>query len=99
MLAHAKVWDLETGEELFAEPLRGDKNTRNFTLSPDGRFVVATSGNSVLVWGVSGQHLQSAIAAATTVCLSPEFRRQNLGESDAEAHENWKACEHKYGRE
>ena len=46
-----------------------------------------------------GRVLQSTIAAATTVCLKPEFRRQNLGESATEARRKYEACERKHGRE
>jgi WD40 repeat protein len=99
MFADGKVWDVETGDELFAEPLRSQRDVRNFTFSPDGRYVAAKSGNSVYIWGVSGELLQSAIAAATTVCLSPEFRRQNLGESEVEARRKYEACEREHGRE
>jgi WD40 repeat protein len=94
-----RVWDLETVEERFDKPFRSDKRLETVDFSPDSERLVIKYGNKVLMLAVSGELLQSAIAAATTVCLKPEFRRQNLGESDARAHENWKACELKYGRE
>ena len=82
-----QVWDVDTGEERFPEPLRSDDP------------LITTSGNTALIWSVSGELLQSAIAAATTVCLKPEFRRQNLGESATEARRKYEACERKHGRE
>jgi WD40 repeat protein len=94
-----QVWDTDTGEERFPEPLRSDEPLRTAAFSPDGKFLVTTSGNTALMWAVSGELLQSAIAAATTVCLRPEFRWQNLGESAAEAREKYQACERKHGRE
>jgi len=39
-----------------------------------------------------------ALAAATTVCLPADFRRQNLGESDDEARRAYDAWEQKHGR-
>jgi len=93
-----EVWDVETAEERFAEPFEIDKRAGTIAFSPDGNYLAATAGNSVLIWAISGELLQSAIAAATRVCLSPEFRRHNLAESDVEAHENWKLCEQKHER-
>ena len=69
------------------------------TFSSDGRLLVTASGNRALIWAVAGELLQSTIAAATTVCLKPEFRRQNLGESATEARRKYEACERKHGRE
>jgi WD domain, G-beta repeat len=97
--ALVRVWDLDTGEERFAEPFESDKPIRTATFSPDGRLLVTASGNSALMWAIGGDLLQSAIAAATSVCLKPEFRRQNLGESDSDARRKYEACEHKHGRE
>jgi WD40 repeat protein len=97
--AFVRVWDLDTGEERFAEPFESDEPIRTAAFSPDGRLLVTASGNSALMWAIGGDLLQSAIAAATSVCLKPEFRRQNLGESDRDARRKYEACEHKHGRE
>ena len=94
-----RVWDADTGEERFAEPFPSDGSVRTATFSRDGSLLVMASGNRALIWAVAGELLQSAVAAATTVCLQPEFRRQNLGESDAEARRKYEACERKHGRE
>ena len=94
-----RVWDLDTGEERFAEPFLSNERVTTATFSLDGRLLVTASGNSALIWAVAGELLQSAIAAATTVCLKPEFRWQNLGESATEARRKYEACERKHGRE
>jgi WD40 repeat protein len=91
-----QVWEAKTGS---AQHTFSHGVVRTATFSPDGRFLVTTSGNTALIWSVSGALLQSAIAAATTVCLKPEFRRQNLGESATEARRKYEACERKHGRE
>ena len=93
-----RVWDVDTGEERFAEPIRSLDAITTTALSPDGNLLVTASGNMVSTWAVGARLLQTAVAAATTVCLTPEFRRQNLDESDAEARRAYAACEHGHGR-
>jgi WD40 repeat protein len=93
------VWDAETGEAWFVEPFEIDGQLRTPTFSPDARHLLTTSGNRAVVWAVAGELLQSAIASATTICLTPEFRRQNFGESDADARRKYEACERHHGRE
>jgi WD40 repeat protein len=96
-----RVWDLETAEERFDKPFRSDKRLKIIDFSPDSKRLLtkAVNAKKVELWAISGDLLQAAVAAATTVCLAPEFRRLNLGESDAEAYKNWKACERRHGRE
>ena len=93
-----RVWDVDTGEERFADPFRSSESLTTAALSPDGNLLAMLSGNVAATWAVGARLLQTAVAAATTVCLTPEFRRQNLGESDAEAQRAYAACEHGPGR-
>ena len=93
-----RVWDVDTGEERFADPFRSRELVTSAALSPDGARLLTASGPTVFTWAVGGVALQSALAAATTVCLPPDFRRQNLGESDDEARRAYDACERKHGR-
>ncbi len=45
----ARVWDLRTGRQLFVlQPNPGSVKDARF--SPDGRWILAVSGNSVLIW-------------------------------------------------
>ncbi len=96
--AAVRLWDVDTGEERFADPFRSREQVRVAALSADGARLVTAAGTLASTWGVGGGLLQSALAAATTVCLTPEFRRQNLGESDAEALRGYETCESKHGR-
>jgi hypothetical protein len=93
-----RVWDVDTGEERFADAFRTVESLTNAALSPDGIRLVTASGNTASTWAVGGELLDSILAAATTVCLKPEFRRQNLGESAADAVRAYEACERKHGR-
>jgi WD40 repeat protein len=94
-----RVWDAETGEAWTVEPFVSQDYVRTPTFSPDATSLLTASGNRAVVWAVGGELLQSAIRAATTACLTPEFRRQNLGESDADARRKYEACERQHGRE
>jgi hypothetical protein len=96
-----RVWDLETAEERFDNPLRSDERMEIIDFSPDSKRLLSKAARTkkVEMWAISGDLLQAAVAAATTVCLKPEFRRLYLLESDAEADQNWKACERSHGRE
>jgi hypothetical protein len=96
--AIVRVWDVDTGEERFAEFFRSAESVRSAALSPDGNRLVTASGNTASTWAVGGELLQAALAAATTVCLKPEFRGQNLGESAADAMRAYQACERTHGR-
>jgi WD40 repeat protein len=93
-----RIWDLDTGEERFADLFSADGTIRTAAASPDGRRIAMAVGTSVSMWAVGGDLLQAALAASTTVCLAPEFRRQNLGESAAEATRAYEACERRHGR-
>ena len=93
-----RVWDVDTGDERFTDPIASNGNVRTAALSPDGTRLVVVSGPRVAMWAVGGGMLQSVLAAATTVCLSAEFRQQNLGESAAVAMQAFEACERKHGR-
>jgi WD40 repeat protein len=93
-----RVWDVDSGEERFADPFRSEDRLPSLALSPDGSRLLAGGGQTASMWSVSGTLLQAALAAATSACLPPEFRRQNLGESEAEARRAFEACEHRHGR-
>ena len=92
------VWDADTGEARFAEAFVSPDHMRGAEFSRDGRLLLTAAGTQVSVWAIAGRELQAALAAAITVCLSSEFRRQNLGETDAEARRKQAACERKHGR-
>jgi WD40 repeat protein len=94
-----RIWDVDTGEQRFADLFSADDTIRAAAASPDGRRIVMAVGTSVSTWAVGGDLLQTALAASTTVCLSPEFRRQNLGESAADATRAYEACERRHGRQ
>jgi WD40 repeat protein len=96
-----RVWDLETAEERIDKPFRSGEVLKIIDFSPDSKrlLTIAVHTKKVAMWAISGDLLQAAVAAATTVCLRPEFRRLYLLESDAEADQNWKACERSHGRE
>ncbi len=93
-----RIWDVDTGEERFADLIPSDEKLPVAAASPDGRRVVTVAGRRVSAWAVGGDLLQSILAASTTVCLQPDFRRQNLGESAADATRAFEACERRHGR-
>lgn len=104
-----RVWDLETGEELFSEPLshpRFQKMTswmstgdvRIASISPDGRRLLTATDAETRVWVISGELLQSAVRSATVVCFSPSFRHWVLGEPFDEARTKYEVCERSHGR-
>lgn len=96
--ASVRVWDVDMGEERFTNPFQSDERIRAAAASPDGRRVAFASGKAVSTWAVGGDLLQSILAASTTVCLQPEFRRQNLGEAAEKAVRAYDACERRHGR-
>ncbi|HXT23034.1 MAG TPA: hypothetical protein VN923_19960, partial [Thermoanaerobaculia bacterium] len=96
--ALVRVGDVDTGEERFADPFRGNEDFRIVALSPDGNRMLTAVGDTASIWAVGAELLQSTLAAATSVCLAPQIRRQNLGESEAQAQQTFEACERKHGR-
>jgi WD40 repeat protein len=105
----ARVWHLETGEEIFSEPLSHPKlqkmapwmstgDVRVASISPDGRRLLTATDDETRIWMISGELLQSAVRSATVVCLSPSFRRWVLGEPTDEARKKYEACERSHGR-
>lgn len=94
----AFVWDVDTGEQRFGEPFVFADDLRAAEFSGDGRFLVTGAGRRVSVWAVGGRELQAALDTATTACLPAEFRRQNLGESEADARRKHEECERRHGR-
>ena len=93
-----RVGDVDTGEERFAEPFRTREHFPVVASSPDGSRLLAAEGDTVSIWAVGAGLLQSTLAAATSACLAPQIRRQNLGESEVEAHQTFEACERRHGR-
>ena len=92
------VGDTDVGEERFADPFRGGEGYRVVALSPDGNRLLTATGNTASIYAIGGQLLQERIAAGTSVCLAPQIRRQNLGESEADAQRMFEACQRKHGR-
>jgi hypothetical protein len=94
---------VETGEERFADLFPdlafADADVHVAVASPDGSRVAVAARGRLSAWAVGGDLLQSILAESTTVCLSPDFRRQNLGESAADARRAFDACERRHGRE
>ncbi|HXT50528.1 MAG TPA: hypothetical protein VN811_05770, partial [Thermoanaerobaculia bacterium] len=93
-----RVGDVDTGEERFAAPFRTREHFAVVASSPDGNRLLAAEGDTVSIWAVGAELLQSTLAAATSACLAPQIRRQNLGESETEAHQTFEACERQHGR-
>lgn len=106
----ARVWYLETGEELFAEPLShqrlqkmaarrmGTADLQIASISPDGRSLLTATAKDIRIWMISGEALQAAVRTATVVCLSAGFRQRVLEESYHEARAKSEACEREHGR-
>jgi WD40 repeat protein len=92
------VWDADAGQQRFGEAFASASAMRVAVFSADGRFLLTAAGRQVSLWAIEGRELQAVLAAATTVCLSAEFRRQNLGEAEAEARRKHEACERRHGR-
>jgi WD40 repeat protein len=94
-----QVWDVATAEQRFAEPFLHEDRIQSADFSPDGQLLLTAAGRQVTVWVVGGRDLQAVLDAATTVCLTPAFRRQNLGETEGDARRRHTDCERKHGRE
>jgi WD40 repeat protein/formylglycine-generating enzyme required for sulfatase activity len=58
-LSEIKVWDVETGEEMFT--LKGDSHRRmRLIFSPDGKQIVSSDANTLKVWDAeTGQEVSS----------------------------------------
>ena len=92
-----RIWDTDTGEQRFADLPEGALFQR-IAASPDGGRIALSTRDRLSVWAVGGDILKQALEASTTVCLPEEFRRQNLGESAADAARAYEACERRRGR-
>jgi WD40 repeat protein len=93
-----RVWNANSGELRFIEPFTSKDNVIAAAFTPDGTHLMIASGRQVSLWAVSATRLQSTLGASTRLCLKPEFRRQNLGETAPEASERYIACERRRGR-
>ncbi|MGE0812711.1 MAG: TIR domain-containing protein [Vicinamibacterales bacterium] len=93
-----RTWDVDTGEPRLSEPYWTGTDVRTAAASPDGARVVTAAGPALTMWATGGALLQERLSAVTTACLSPEFRRQNLGESADAASRAHDACERRRGR-
>jgi WD40 repeat protein len=95
----AQVWDLESGEAFFSEPLtHQERGVWSAFFSPDGQRLLTTTADETRVWMISPGLLQSAVGAATVVCLAPDLRQRLLGETHADAGSRYEACEQSHGR-
>jgi len=93
-----RIWDAGSGQPLYV--LRGHADrVYSATLSPDGtRVVTASRDGTARIWPLTRDGLERMVRANTSVCLSPEFRRYRLGESEEEAWDNYEKCEREQGR-
>lgn len=71
----------------------------DMSFSPSGdRLASASRDGNVRVWLLSPIKLQSTIRSITKVCLTPDFREIELGESPAEALRRFVECERSHHR-
>lgn len=87
-----RVWTADgSGEPVI---LRGHQApVASAAFSPDGKRVVTGSEDgTVRLWAIEGRLLQAILRKATTACLDPEFRINDLGEPKDEATATYERC-------
>jgi hypothetical protein len=62
------------------------------------RMVTGTGDGVVRVWRITVKGLRDYLDRATTACLPPSAHIRFLGESNAEAWNQYRACEGRWGR-
>jgi WD40 repeat protein len=94
----ARVWRIDSaGEVIILRGLTG--KIVNAAFSADGtRIVTAGDAAAARVWRVSWPMLLDVLRAAGHSCLTPQERRQYLGERADDAQRQWKKCETDNGR-
>ena len=94
----ARIWKADGASE--PKVLAGHTGQiMDVSWSPRGdRIATVSLDGTARVWRVETSDLVSAIAAATSVCLTPDFRRHALGDSPESALASYDDCERARGR-
>jgi WD40 repeat protein/DNA-binding SARP family transcriptional activator/class 3 adenylate cyclase len=86
VLGTSAVFDVETGEKAFR---LGEGDSRSVSWSPDGRYVAATSDDSIRVWDAATGRLRHTLLGHSglvwSVAWSPDSSRLVTGGADGTA--------------